>query len=758
VAALFPLAAAPFATVHPGVRGGVALVAGGVATAVLVSGRATASRLAARLATLSALAVALQALALVPVGPEGRARWQPGFAPIVDRALALAGSASHPLALDPRGALLGLAFAAAMIPVAVASACLFTTPAGGRVLAAVLGGTGVGLTLLAWTQWATGAPSIGWASGVGGAPLHPFFATFVNVNHGATACAILVPVVLGQLERRRGALVAGAAAVLLAGVWSSASRGAVLAAALGVAAFGTLGGPPRIRWLSAAASAIVLVVVWTAGPRLALTWVTGWVDPAFYSSADVFSGRLELWRRSLEILEGAPWVGVGGGGFDDAFQVVKRSPRYVTVEHAHQDLLHAGAEHGLPSLLAWLVVVLGTLGTGAAAAVGLPSGPHRRQLAGWVAAGTALLGVACVDFPMHIGALAVLAALIGGATVGMARPPTGCSAGAPAALAGGSLAVALLALWLAAATRGGAGAYGDSERSFVAGMHARALGQRPLHVGAMLALARSTRATDPDTARSILGLAGAASPTLPWPWLALARLELETGDAPAAWAAWRRMLALDAPADDAIEPYLREALRTDPDAVALAPRILPDRPDRWCRAAAVVAGMRRRTRAQAEAMYRRATATDPSCNLDFAVQLQRWGRHAEALALAESLPRECAALRTRGYALLGLDRPEEAIPLLEEALVACASDHGVRRFLAAARLRTADPAGLAILEALVSEDPDDVATRRDLCAALLALGRREAAIPHLQALVELNAATNAEKELLSTLRPPPNPR
>ena len=128
----------------------------------------------------------------------------------------------------------------------------------------------------------------------------------------------------------------------------------------------------------------------------------------------VLTGRLDGWRAALWMLEEHPLTGVGQSGYLPEFVPAKLAlldrgvefvpdPSLAVFANAHNELLTAGAEWGLPGLLAvaWGLWVL-------LAALRRSERPER-VLAG--AGMAALLVLACLDFPFHLALVAYPALL-----------------------------------------------------------------------------------------------------------------------------------------------------------------------------------------------------------------------------------------------------------------------------------------------------------------------------------------------------------
>ena len=70
--------------------------------------------------------------------------------------------------------------------------------------------------------------------------------------------------------------------------------------------------------------------------------------------------RFHMWDGALKIWKAHPWLGVGTGGYRQAFSAVAEDPRYVIFSHPHNSLLHIAVSYGIVgvSVFIWLVVVV----------------------------------------------------------------------------------------------------------------------------------------------------------------------------------------------------------------------------------------------------------------------------------------------------------------------------------------------------------------------------------------------------------------
>ena len=724
-------------------------------------------------ATLQLLGLGL----LLPVGPELRAALQPGLASLVEGSLALAGADSHWLAVDPPRALRAWAAGGAFLGLCGLAAAALRTPRDARLLLGTVVAVAVLVLGIGLLHRATDAGAIWWASGVPAWSRVAFFAPFVNPNHAGLLFAAALPLALALalFDRPVGARDLGlgqvlgllAAALLLVGIQASRSRGAVLEGAVALAVLAAIQGTRAVR-LGAAfvVAAGVAAVAWVGLPE-AVQALGDLLVPEEYRP-DPLGQRPSLWQDGLGLVHAAPWVGVGPGGFEDAFSVVKTLPIYGQAQHAHLDLLEALVERGLVLGGAWILLLAAPLLLGLRRALQSPPGDARTALAATVAAGSALAVASLYDFPLRTGAHAVLAAILGGLCLGLAGPlrrPDRAEARLPLGLLGlASLLSSVLALGLAGPW---SPAEGELERAAELRSSARApggeadaaalleestalargaLGRTPLDHAPLLQLAEARYAAgDVAGAEAALLHTTQVYPTLPGAWLALARLRQQEGRVLEAQEAWLGLLSLDLPDNDDAEPFIRAALATgeDPGTTALA--VIPDRADRLRVAGSILAGLG--DTMVAELLLLRAVELDPESRLVYARQLVRWGRQAEALPLTEGFREDhCLAQRVRSEALLALDDPEGAVAAGRAALAGCPErvQAAARLDLARALLAAEDLAAQPHVEAALADRPERHGLRRQLIALLHAGSRHRDTVPHYDALEELGVLSPAE--------------
>ena len=147
-----------------------------------------------------------------------------------------------------------------------------------------------------------------------------------------------------------GLILAGGAALVL-----TQSRGAWFALLAGLALLALLRW--RYGWLVVLAGIIGGALAVTS---LGLEKLAG----ALFSSPSLggVEGRLEIWSRAIYMLQDFPFTGVGMGSFTEVADRLYPFFLYApgSVEHAHNLFLQVAVDLGLPGLVAWLAILLGT--------------------------------------------------------------------------------------------------------------------------------------------------------------------------------------------------------------------------------------------------------------------------------------------------------------------------------------------------------------------------------------------------------------
>ena len=145
------------------------------------------------------------------------------------------------------------------------------------------------------------------------------------------------------------------------------SRGGYIALALTLIILIPIALPSKWRWYILAILAMVAIV---AGVLLASrwdavrTWITGnnlVADPAL--SLNSLSGRVEVWSRAIYGIQDFPFTGMGMNAFRKVMPVLyplfNISPE-IDLGHAHNEFLQAALDLGIPGLIAFLALYIGS--------------------------------------------------------------------------------------------------------------------------------------------------------------------------------------------------------------------------------------------------------------------------------------------------------------------------------------------------------------------------------------------------------------
>ena len=165
-------------------------------------------------------------------------------------------------------------------------------------------------------------------------------------NAIAGALVMFVPLQVSLLVTRRRALYAALLLVTSVTLLLTQSRSGYLSLAAGFAVWALWHGR-RSRWIS-----IVLLIASGAGAFLLRDRING----------DYLQPRVEIWSRAITMISDFPFTGVGMNGFRRVMPVMY--PAFLSlpgadVAHAHNHLLQAALDLGLPGLVAYLALWFG---------------------------------------------------------------------------------------------------------------------------------------------------------------------------------------------------------------------------------------------------------------------------------------------------------------------------------------------------------------------------------------------------------------
>jgi O-antigen ligase len=167
--------------------------------------------------------------------------------------------------------------------------------------------------------------------------------TFLNRNHFAVFCELLLPVaVMEAVERRRGRWWMPVV-ILVAGAAAGSRAGLVLLALETVVLFLLMRGKPYRRLLLAAAVAAPLAGLAMGGDALLKRFLDS--EPFLY--------RDQMWASAIEMARDRLWTGHGMGSFEAVYPAYARFDTGERIHHAHNDWLEWTAEGGIHFSAAW---------------------------------------------------------------------------------------------------------------------------------------------------------------------------------------------------------------------------------------------------------------------------------------------------------------------------------------------------------------------------------------------------------------------
>jgi O-antigen ligase len=332
------------------------------------------------------------------------------------------------ISLDPAGTLRALAFFVILLGTALLGLRAASSERG-RYL--VLGGVAVTCGLAAAL---TGIHSLLNADSLFGiyGPRHAtptILGPLLNPNHLGGLMALGAVVALGLIFYQRQAAQVRVLWIVIsvgcsATAMASLSRGATLALGLGIAATVTLLIAGRVRTMSAndpgprraLINDIPITVVIAFGLAVAVYVSAGKVADQLDNTSLAELGqplsKYAAWKSSLQLVEDAPWVGIGRGALEPAFTRVHEPSAFITFSHLENEYIQAVVEWGVPAAI---MLGLGLAWCIASAVKRWRDGP---LAAGAIGACSAIMFQSSVDFGVELLGLAVPVVLIGTTLLG----------------------------------------------------------------------------------------------------------------------------------------------------------------------------------------------------------------------------------------------------------------------------------------------------------------------------------------------------
>ncbi|HWE29149.1 MAG TPA: O-antigen ligase family protein, partial [Polyangia bacterium] len=264
-----------------------------------------------------------------------------------------------PLTVDVPATLLALARGAACAGVFLVLGRFVRSRRHARRLAWAIAATGALVALIAFVQRAAGVDAIYGFYRPRSLPGFGVFGSFVDVNHAASVLALGLLVSAGvAIDVRGTARVAAIACAALCGcaLLFSASRGALVGAAIGSLLFAVVQFSRVIGWVRGSVAALVVLVAVMAFSL----WTSEAVRARFTVPAQQLwsNQKTRGWSAGLRMADAYRWTGVGRGAFEtpvDAFRVQSDGVRLVYPEDIFVQL---ASEWGFPAAIAIMMLVL----------------------------------------------------------------------------------------------------------------------------------------------------------------------------------------------------------------------------------------------------------------------------------------------------------------------------------------------------------------------------------------------------------------
>lgn len=192
---------------------------------------------------------------------------------------------------------------------------------------------------------------------------------------------------------------------------AAGSRAGFIAALVGMAAMTALSGTLVARrqtlgW-AALASAALLAIAWALF-AINGSGLSNGLDVLVETGSDPI--RLTLWNAAWRMIEGAPYLGLGLGTFENAYPLYAKDVWPYIMDKAHSDYLELAAGWGLPAAILWWSSILWLVGL---CLRGIFIRRRNRQYAIFAVGASVLVGFhSAFDFPLQIPAIAFTFATI----------------------------------------------------------------------------------------------------------------------------------------------------------------------------------------------------------------------------------------------------------------------------------------------------------------------------------------------------------
>ncbi|WP_435022614.1 O-antigen ligase family protein (plasmid) [Tundrisphaera sp. TA3] len=235
-------------------------------------------------------------------------------------------------------------------------------------------------------------------------------AAYLNLGLGFPLAALLAPGAGRDRPEDRGRRLAAAyaAGLIAVGVLGSLSRGGFAAMAVATASLLAMARPRMARAVGGMAATLALVAafLWDAGASDPFRRIASLTEPGAYEA------RAECWEGAWRAWSSGPILGAGLGTFAWSAARSFVHDRPVAFMHAENEYLEVLVESGIIGLLLVVLLAGSVMRLGLVAARAAPDPRRKGAILGALFGMVALATHGLVDFPTHIPAIAVAAAIL----------------------------------------------------------------------------------------------------------------------------------------------------------------------------------------------------------------------------------------------------------------------------------------------------------------------------------------------------------
>jgi O-antigen ligase len=326
----------------------------------------------------------------------------PDYATIRNPILEHLGIHNYPLAIRPQQHLHGINWLLGIFFFAILCARYFHKIRYFKLAAIGIIWIAISYCILGWLQMLTDAQSIYWISDVPSFKRDIFFGTLINPNHAGILIAACIPLSFNL----KGLMQKLIPLLLILGVISTGSRGAIGSMLFGIFIWSILQRNKSLQWFLFLGLFLLLSAigfVW---------WQLSTIPPQDINIHNFTSQRSYIWKDSWKTIFLSPLLGIGMGGYVNAFSITKTLPYYQTTSHAHQEVIESWIIFGFPVGTILLVSIVALLGYAFHILISTNNSTRYKWRVAALCGCLTLLPSTLVDFPFSIGSIVLLFAFL----------------------------------------------------------------------------------------------------------------------------------------------------------------------------------------------------------------------------------------------------------------------------------------------------------------------------------------------------------